>query len=294
MLVLGAGGLLGSAFGDVLARMVGAGRDRLYGASECELATLLAESSPALVINCAADVDAEGAEIDDTIAMAANVELPRRLARVCADRGVLLVQFSSTGCYGDWKETPYHEHDPLRPTTRHHRTKMLGEEAVRAAGGNHLIARTGWLYGGSPDRPRNFVWQRLVEASSVTTMMSDGQQRGCPTWTRDVARQVVAALNAGMRGTVNVVSQGVATRAAYVAEVVAAADFPCKVLAGPAFRRRAPVSPNEGAVNARLAAHDVDIMPRWQDGVRAYVAELMCSPAGASLKGLAGGNHHDR
>lgn len=281
LLVLGAGGLLGSAFvalgSDNGVRT--AGRDRLRGADEADLERLLAEHVPELVVNCAADVDAEGAEADDTAAMAANAVLPRRLARACADRGVALIQFSSTGCYGNWKDGPFVESDPLRPTTRHHRTKALGEEGVRDAEGEHLIVRTGWLYGGEPEQPRNFVWHRLVEASLVSSMVSDGHQRGCPTGVADTARQVLAAFDAGLRGTINVVAHGAATRADYVARIVAAAGLPCEVRAGPAFTRRAPVSPNETALNERLLAAGVDMMPAWEEGVSTYVGQLQRSPA---------------
>jgi dTDP-4-dehydrorhamnose reductase len=288
VLLLGAGGLLGSAFGAALAgeQLVTAGRERLCGAGSADLAALIGAHAPRLVVNCAADVDAEGAENDDTVALAANSELPGHLARACAAEGIPLIQFSSTGCYGNWKTAPYREEDPLRPTTRHHRSKALGEDAVRAGGGEHLIVRLGWLYGGAPGRPRNFVWQRLVEARDTANMASDGVQRGCPTRVDDVAKQVLAAWRSGVRGTINAVAHGAATRADYVARIVAAAGLPCSVHAGPAFSRRAPVSPNETAVNARLEAHGVDIMPSWQEGIDNYVAELTGSPAWSfALKG---------
>jgi dTDP-4-dehydrorhamnose reductase len=277
ILLLGAGGLLGGAFAARLAgcRVITAGRDRLQGASDADLARLFDESAPAMVINCAADVDAEGAELDDRAAMAANATLPRQLARECTLRGAELIQFSSTGCYGDWQYAPYRESDPLRPTTRHHRTKALGEDAVRAAGPAHLIARVGWLYGGAADRPRNFVWRRIEEARGTERLLADGWQRGCPTRVDDVVTQVLHAWDAGLRGTVNIVAHGSATRADYVAAIVAAAELPCTVVAGPAFRRRAPVSGNETAVNARLAEAGLDVMPDWEEALRRYVSELM-------------------
>lgn len=277
VLLLGAGGLLGGAFATRLAgsRLVTAGRDRLQGASDADIARLLDEHAPALVINCAADVDAEGAERDDRVAITANTVLPGQIARACAARGAAMIQFSSTGCYGDWQAAPYRESDPLRPTTRHHRSKALGEDAVRTADPAHLIVRTGWLYGGAAGQPRNFVWRRLEEARHTTRLVADGWQRGCPTFVDDVAGQVLLAWDAGLRGTVNVVAHGVATRADYVAAIIAAAGLPCAVVAGPAFPRLAPVSSNETAHNARLAEVGLDAMPGWNDALRRYVAELI-------------------
>lgn len=286
VLVCGAGGLLGGA---VTARYAergeawrGVGRVDLEGTDDEAVARLIDATEPTLVVNCAADVDAERAEDDDRAAVAANIDLPRRLARACAARGLPLVHFSSTGCYGDWQGAPYEESDPLRPTTRHHHTKAAGEQAVRESGSDHLIVRTGWLYGGHPGQRRNFVWNRLVEARGTTRIIADSHQRGCPTWVDDVAEQLVVALAAGLRGTINLVAHGAATRADYVTRIVAAAGLPCTVEAGPAFSRRAPVSANETARNARLLAAGLDVMRPWQEGVDAYVATLLRSDAWAA------------
>lgn len=282
-LVCGAGGLLGS---EMLTRFAGrgAGRVDLEGADDDAISRLIDEAAPTVVINCAADVDVERAEVDDIAARLANVALPDRLARACADCGVPLVHFSSTGCYGDWKDAPYEERDPLHPTTRHHQSKVAGEMAIRNRGADHLIVRTGWLYGGAPGTRRNFVWNRLVEARGSQRMTSDGCQRGCPTGVSDVADQLAIALDAGLRGTINLVAHGQATRADYVARIVAAAGLNCSVEPGPAFVRRAPVSMNETALNVRLAENGVDAMPRWQDGIDAYVATLLGSDAWAALE----------
>lgn len=282
-LICGAGGLLGSA---MAMRFEGptAGRADLEDANPEAIARLIDGAAPTMVINCAADTDAEKAEGDDASAIAANVDLPGRLARACADRGVPMIHFSSTGCYGDWKDGPYREDDPLRPTTRHHQTKAAGEDAVRDSGVDHLIVRTGWLYGGLPAAKRNFVWNRLLEARRATHMVSDAHQRGCPTWVADVADQLAIALDAGLRGTINLVAHGAATRADYVERIVTAADLPCRVEHGPAFPRRAPVSANETACNARLATVGLDAMRPWQQGIDAYVGILLRSKAWAALK----------
>src|SRR5690606_35869540 len=114
-----------------------------------------------------------------------------------------------------------------------------------------------------------------AEAHGTDRLMADGHQRGCPTSVRDVAAQVLHAWDNGLRGTVNVVSHGAATRADYVSEIVRAAELPCTVIAGPAFPRLAPVSRNETAVNARLAGAGLAIMPAWTSGVQRYVEELI-------------------
>lgn len=280
VLLTGAGGVLGSAFADALAGhdMVAAGRERLDVRRPQSISALLADAGPELVINCAAHTDAEAAEDDPDAAFAANSVLPGLLATACRRRGAALVHISSTGCYGDWKTEPFTEEDPVRPTTVHHRSKVSGERAVIEAGCEHLIVRTGWLYGGA-EQPKNFVWRRLLEARGVARMTSDTAQRGNPTFAGDVARQVLVMVDAGLRGTFNVVGGGAASRYEYVAAIIAAARLPCEVHAGPAYKRRAPVSPNETALNYRLGLLGLDVMPAWTESLAPYVARLLDTAA---------------
>jgi dTDP-4-dehydrorhamnose reductase len=147
------------------------------------------------------------------------------------------------------------------------------------SGCRHLIVRTGWLYVGAPALAKNFVWKRLLEARDKTEMMSDASQRGNPTYVGSLARQVMRIVASGETGIFNVVAQGVASRFDYVSAIVEASGFPCKVSPSPAFARLAKVSPNEGAVNARLQALVIDIMPPWNDALTTYVQELLQSEA---------------
>lgn len=229
------------------------------------------------VINCAAHTDVEGAERDGEADRIGNVALPSRLADLCAQTGVGLVHVSSTGCYGDWKDAPYVETDEARPTTVHHQNKLAGEEAVRRIGCRHIIVRTGWLYGGNAASPKNFVWKRICEARRVAQMTSDASQRGVPTSASDLARQILALIEARGRGLYNATATGFASRYDYVAEIVRSARIDCRVVPGPAFARLAQVSPNETAINQRLDAEGLNRMRDWRIALGEYVADLLAS-----------------
>lgn len=286
LLITGAGGMIGSAVVDALGpshEVVTAGRERLDVGRPAEIAALVRDAKPDAVVNCAADTDVEGAERDPDPVFRANAFLPGLLGAAARREGAVLVQLSSVGCYGDWKSKPYTEEDPLRPTTAHHRAKASGEQAVRDSGAEHLILRTGWVYGGPPAGAKNFVWKRLLEARGSASMTSDVSQRGTPTFAPEAARQIVDLLGTELRGTFNLVAHGAATRFDYVAEIVRASGLPCTVAPGPAFKRLAPVSPNETAVNFRLGLLGLDRMSDWRGPLRAYVAELMASPEWRAL-----------
>lgn len=282
-LVTGAGGMLGGAFVEALssAQVRTAGREALDVSRPAAVLALVADAD--VVVNCAADTDVEGAERDPDRAFAANGVLPGLLATACRRAGAVLVHISSTGCYGDWKAEPYTEDDPPRPTTAHHRSKLAGEVAVRDSGCEHLILRTGWLYGGPPAGAKNFVWKRLLEARAGGRMTSDAAQRGVPTFAPAVAWEALDVLRTGVRGTYNLVGAGAASRFDYVAEIVRRSGLPCEVEPGPAFKRLAAVSPNEAAVNYRLGLMGLDRMADWREPLGAYVGALMASPEWRAL-----------
>jgi dTDP-4-dehydrorhamnose reductase len=285
VLLTGAGGLLGSAFADALdgSQLVKAGRNALH-VRDAAVFALVKSAQPELVVNCAAYVDADKGEDDPELSYAVNAMLPSLLATACRRHGAVLLQVSSTGCYGDWKADPFTEEDTPRPTTVHHRSKLAGEHAVRDAGCESLIIRTGWLYGGDVHQPKNFVWKRLLEAAAVPQLLSDASQKGNPTWVKDVVHQCLRLLKLNVRGTFNCVSEGVATRFDYVNQIVGLSGLSCVVKpTSTPFARRAPVSSNESALNWRLGLLGVAGMPHWTTSLQAYMDNLLRSAEGRAI-----------
>lgn len=279
VVLTGPTGLLGSSFLKALGTdAVGLSRNTISASNAQTIAKIISESEPDVLINCAAHVNADMAEDDPQPAYEANVELPKNLASACRQIGIPIVHFSSTGCYGAWKETPYTESDPTHPTTVHHLTKTLGEEAVRRITDDHLILRTGWLFGGEHYHGKNFVWKRLLEASQSNTMTSDRIQRGCPTWVDDVVAQTILLIQKEVRGTLNCVNQGVASRFEYVSAIVEQFKLPCRVVPGEAFIRRAPVSFNESAINQQMQQLELNRMPDWVASLALYSEQIMKWP----------------
>lgn len=277
--------MLGTAIADAIARdrpdatLLGLGRASLDASRPRAVLEAVEALAPDLLVNAAAHTDVEGAEVDAAPAWLANAELPGLLATACARRGAGLVHVSSTGCYGAWKDTPYDDYDAPLPTTVHHRSKIAGEAAVRASGAAHLIVRTGWLFGGQAGQPKNFVFKRVLEAAGTALMRSDPTQTGTPTWVEPLARHVLLAWDAGMRGTCNIVAGGRATRLDYVREIVRLSGLPCTVEPSDgAFARRARVSPNEAAVALRLGLLGLDAMGSWQSELDAYMQILRTGP----------------
>lgn len=278
--LVGATGLLGTAFrqgfGD---RIISLDRSMLDLEDSGALRSKLEQTGAGVLINCAAHTDLEAAERDPEPDRRANLLLPSMLARACEAAGATMIQFSSTGCYGRWKDDPYIEVDPLRPTTVHHRHKAEAEDAVRNAGCPSLILRTGWLFGGARDQPKNFVWRRMQDGRKSAVMTSDSTQFGVPTWVDDVVSQTGVLIDSAANGTFNVVAGGYTNRFGYVSAILEDAGIPCEVTPGPAFRRLADVSHNETALNQKLQNLQIDQMPEWRLSLSAYIAKLLEQPA---------------
>jgi len=150
-------------------------------------------SRPDIVINAAAYTAVDKAESEPDRAMAVNGVAPGILAEEARELGALLVHYSTDYVFDGTKTTPYVETDLPAPLGTYGRSKLAGDEAVQAVGGEHLIFRLCWVYGA---RGQNFMltMMRLARERDKLRVVSD--QVGCPTWSRMIAETTALALKA--------------------------------------------------------------------------------------------------
>lgn len=149
------------------------------------------DAAPALVVNAGAHTAVDRAEGEPELARALNAVAPAVLAEEAARAGVPLVHISTDYVFDGSKGAPYTEDDPPAPLGVYGRTKREGEEAVRAAGGAHLVLRTGWVYG---TRGHNFMRTMLRLARERDELRVVSDQVGAPTWSRLLAEGTAAIL----------------------------------------------------------------------------------------------------
>lgn len=147
-----------------------------------------------VVINAAAWTGVDDAESHEDAAAAVNAYGPEVLATAVAATGARLVQVSTDYVFDGTGTHPYAEDEPTRPLGAYGRTKAAGEAAVRSiAPETSYVVRTAWLYGaGGPNFAKTMV--RLAASHDTVSVVTD--QVGQPTWTADLADQVVAMLDA--------------------------------------------------------------------------------------------------
>ena len=147
-----------------------------------------------VVINAAAYTAVDDAETDEDAAYAINATGTANLAAACAAAGAKLVHYSTDYVFQGDATEPYDEDTARNPLNAYGRTKAAGEEQALAAHPDGVyILRTAWLYGaGGPNFAKTMV--KLAGSHPEITVVDD--QRGQPTYTRDLAEQTVALLDA--------------------------------------------------------------------------------------------------
>jgi dTDP-4-dehydrorhamnose reductase len=220
-LVTGAGGMLGT---DLSAEIAAAGelviplrRDALDIRDPAAIGAAVQAAKPDVVVNCAAWTAVDEAEEREEEALAVNGHAVADLAAACASAGAILVQLSTDYVFDGLATAPYAEDAAPAPRTAYGRTKLAGERALLAALPDAYLVRTAWLYGAhGPNFVRTMI--RLAAAGVSPAVVDD--QRGQPTWSLDVARQIRALVAGGAPpGVYHATSSGETTWYDLAAEV---------------------------------------------------------------------------
>jgi dTDP-4-dehydrorhamnose reductase len=193
-LITGAAGMLGRDLQQALS-----GRDVTpLGRAELDVTDVAAVTSAVrghhVVINCAAYTKVDEAETHEDEAYAANATGPANQADAWAAVGARLVTISTDYVFDGAASTPYAEDRPRDPINAYGRTKAAGEELAleRHPDGTYVV-RTAWLYG---EHGPNFARAMLALADSKDTWSVVDDQLGQPTWTADLATQILTLIEA--------------------------------------------------------------------------------------------------
>jgi dTDP-4-dehydrorhamnose reductase len=156
----------------------------------------LDEVRPDVIVNAAAYTAVDKAESEPELAHEVNAVAPALLAQEAARRGALLIHYSTDYVYDGAKAAPYVESDKTNPLGAYGRSKLAGEEGIRASGCDHLIFRTSWVYAA---RGANFLRTILRLAAEREELRIVMDQIGAPTWARLIAEATALALRQALR-----------------------------------------------------------------------------------------------
>ena len=253
-------------------------------ADPASIARVVEEFRPDIVLSTAAYTAVDKAEDEPELATAVNATGPSALAEAARRAGAPIIHLSTDYVFDGTLDRPYREDDATGPIGVYGKTKLAGEEAVRAAGGDHAILRTAWVY--SPFGA-NFVKTMLRFGAEREELTVVADQIGGPTSALDIADALFAMIATWQAkgewpgGTYHFTGAGEASWADFARAIFAESA----ILGGPNARIRDIATHDWPTKAVRPANSRLDCSyfsatfgfraPAWPDSLRTVVRRLL-------------------
>lgn len=251
------------------------------------LAQTVRAVAPDIIVNAAAHTAVDQAESEPELARTINALAPGVLAQEAKRSGAWLIHYATDYVFDGSGDKPWLETDPTGPLSVYGKTKLEGEEAIRATGCQHLIFRTSWVYAA---RGGNFAktMLRLAQERDFLSVIND--QIGAPTGAdllADISAHAIrtALRNPDVGGLYHLVAGGETSwhgYASFVIDFARQASIEIKVT--PEAIQPVPTSafplPAPRPKNSRLDTQKLKNtfglnLPHWQSGVARMLTEIL-------------------
>jgi len=278
ILVTGAAGQLGvdlviacEAQGD---DVIGLDRSGLDVSDRSSVLGAVTTLRPDVIVNTAAWTAVDACEGDTDRAYRVNALGPRWLNEAAALTGSHLIHVSTDYVFDGTLDRPYQEWDAPNPTSVYGASKLAGEREVGPGG---CIIRTSWVCGANGNNMVKTIL-RLVEDQTSLSFVDD--QRGCPTFTADLAPMVRRLALDRRSGVYHVTNGGPVSWFEFVREIVAEAGHDPAMVHPIATAdlhppRPAPRPANSVLDNAVLRLAGEPVLRHHRDPLRELVAHLL-------------------
>ncbi|MEP5154489.1 dTDP-4-dehydrorhamnose reductase [Planktotalea sp.] len=244
-------------------------------------AAAIAAHAPDVVINAAAYTAVDKAEEEEAIALTVNGDAPTAMAQACASAGIPFVHISTDYVFDGSGDAPWPTDAPTGPLGAYGRTKLAGEDGIRAAGGTFAILRTAWVFS---ETGNNFVktMLRLAETRDALNVVND--QFGGPTDADAIAAaclEIAAQLHAdaSKSGTYHFAGMPHVSWADFANAIFDTASKTVAVSGIPASEYPTPaVRPSNSRLDCDALTATFGIpAPKWQDGLTRVIKSLQAS-----------------
>ena len=274
--VTGAAGMLGSV---AVQEFAARGAVIAHARADCDLADVdatrrwFAARNPDLIVHCAAWTDVDGCEADPGRAWRDNATATRNVVQAAQDTGAALCHVSTDYVFDGEKPAPYAEDDPTAPLGVYGRTKLAAEDAVCEYAARAWIVRTSWVFG---PHGRNFVRTMAGLLRTRTEIRVVNDQRGSPTYTRDLAAGLHSIVRGGAFGLYHFTNTGNCTWFEFASAIRSQLGAVCRVspCTTAEFPRPAPRPRNSVLAPAFYRAQHLPEPRPWMDALAAYLREM--------------------
>ena len=257
------------------ATFMGRNEADLLNPAACARAITATDASA--VINAAAWTAVDKAETEEAAATVVNGEAPAAMARAAAAKGIPFLHISTDYVFDGAGDQPFTPDYHTAPQNAYGRSKLAGEQGVRAAGGPHLILRTSWVVSA---HGANFVKTMLRLGAERETLNVVADQIGGPTPAAAIADALLTAAKSMIQGapggTHHFSGSPDTSWAGFARAIMTEANLPCQINDIPTTEYPTPA---KRPLNSRLdcsaftSAFGIP-RPDWRLGLKAIVKEL--------------------
>ena len=254
------------------------GRDRADLSDPAACAAAIHAIRPQAVINAAAWTAVDKAEAEEDAALLVNGAAPAAMAGACADLGIPLVHISTDYVFDGSGDAPFAPDHPTVPLGAYGRTKLAGEDGVRASGATHAILRTSWVFSA---HGANFVKTMLRLGAERDSLNVVADQIGGPTPAADIAQACLTMAaqlvnEPGLSGTYHFAGSPDVSWADFARAIMAEAGLACQIHDIPTS---AYPTPARRPSNSRMDCSSLKTAfgiarPDWRAGLAQVVREL--------------------
>jgi dTDP-4-dehydrorhamnose reductase len=223
----------------------------------------------------AAYTDVDGCELNRDLAFAVNCDGAINVAEAAREAGSRLMFLSTDYVFDGSKRSPYQTSDARKPTSVYGESKARAEERLLEILPEVCIVRTSWLFGHGG---RCFPATILKLASTRPEISVVNDQRGSPTFARDLASALVQLCRASARGIAHVTNAGDCTWYEFATEIVRASGLSTTVKPVTTAEFPRPARRPAYSVLSPDSLHAYNVrMPGWQDALRRYLGSAAAS-----------------
>ncbi|CAM3130258.1 dTDP-4-dehydrorhamnose reductase [Sporolactobacillus spathodeae] len=225
---------------------------------------------PDVICHTAAYTAVDKAESDREGAFLVNAYGTRNVAIAAEEIGAKLVYVSTDYVFNGEKEGSYSEFDMPCPLGVYGQSKYAGEQFVHDFHSRYFIARTSWVYG---KYGNNFVKTMLKLAETHDQINVVNDQRGCPTYTYDLAEKIIELFETDKYGTYHISNSGNCTwyefaKAIFEIKGIHIQVNPCTT---EEFPRPAKRPRNSNFMHIGLKLNDFNFMETWQKSLVTFL-----------------------
>ena len=273
VLILGATGLLGKALvrewiGDEVLAM---GSRDVDIRDSAKVREIVENARPDWIVLAAAYTDVDGCESHRELAFSVNRDGAVNVAEAARRAGAKLIFLSSDYVFDGKKTSPYEVEDKRNPQSVYGHSKAEAEINLLEILPRSCIARTSWVFGvGGKCFPDTIL--RLAANRPALDVVND--QRGCPTYTVDLARAIIQLCRKDASGIVHVTNAGDCTWFQFAQEIIHRTGLTTEVrpVSSQQMARPAP-RPAYSVLSATSLRRDGIEMPGWKDALGRYLQE---------------------